>query len=198
MFNILHVLSLLLPLSAEIFKQRSIVGLHCFPKIATGVCKINGVVIVVNCCYSIGFSTTNNNKHTVYFANAAIVLLFGVVGIFPRTVVISFVIVSVCCHDLSCLVIFLLLLWLFVVCCCCHCCLLSLSLLSLLFVVCCCCHCHCHCYCCHCHCYSCRCCYCHCCYCHGCHCYWLFVVGHNKCHNNNGDNGCFCYNQQQF
>ena len=37
--------------------------------IVTGVCKINGVVIVVNCCYSIGFSTTNNNKNTVYFAN---------------------------------------------------------------------------------------------------------------------------------
>ena len=35
----------------------------------TGVCKINGVVIVVNCCYSIGFSTTKNNKNTVYFAN---------------------------------------------------------------------------------------------------------------------------------
>ena len=35
----------------------------------TGVCKINGVVIVVNCCYSIGFSTKNNNKNTVYFAN---------------------------------------------------------------------------------------------------------------------------------
>ncbi len=35
----------------------------------TGVCKINGVVIVVNCCYSIGFSPTNNNKNTVYFAN---------------------------------------------------------------------------------------------------------------------------------
>ena len=34
----------------------------------TGVCKINGVVIVADCCYSIGFSTTNN-KNTVYFAN---------------------------------------------------------------------------------------------------------------------------------
>ena len=38
----------------------------------TGVCKINSVVIVVNCCYSIGFSTTNNNKNTVYFANTGI------------------------------------------------------------------------------------------------------------------------------
>ena len=38
-------------------------------KRGTGVCKINGVVIVVNCCYSIGCSTTNNNKNTVYFAN---------------------------------------------------------------------------------------------------------------------------------
>ena len=35
----------------------------------TGVCKINGVVIVVNCCYSIGFSTTTNNNNTVFFAN---------------------------------------------------------------------------------------------------------------------------------
>ena len=35
----------------------------------TGVCKINGVVIVVNCCYSIGFSITNNNKNTVFFCN---------------------------------------------------------------------------------------------------------------------------------
>ena len=35
----------------------------------TGVCKINGVVKVVNYCYSMGFSTTNNNKNTVYFAN---------------------------------------------------------------------------------------------------------------------------------
>ena len=35
----------------------------------SGVCKVNGVVIVVNCCHSIGSSTTNNNKNTVYFAN---------------------------------------------------------------------------------------------------------------------------------
>ena len=35
----------------------------------TGVCKINGVVIVVNYCCSIGFSTINNNKNTAYFAN---------------------------------------------------------------------------------------------------------------------------------
>ena len=35
----------------------------------TGVCKINGVVTVVNYRYSIGLSTTNNNTHTVYFAN---------------------------------------------------------------------------------------------------------------------------------
>ena len=35
----------------------------------TGVCKINGVVIVVNGCCSIGFSTTINNKNTVVFAN---------------------------------------------------------------------------------------------------------------------------------
>ena len=40
----------------------------------TGVCKINGVVIVVNLFYSIGFSTTNNNKNTVYFANTGSVL----------------------------------------------------------------------------------------------------------------------------
>ena len=35
----------------------------------TGVCKINGVVIVVNHCCSIGFSTTMNNNNTVFFAN---------------------------------------------------------------------------------------------------------------------------------
>ena len=34
--------------------------------VATGVCKINSVVIVVNRCYSIGFSTTNNDKNTVF------------------------------------------------------------------------------------------------------------------------------------
>ena len=35
----------------------------------TGVCKINGVVAVVDSSYSIGFSTANNNKNTVFFAN---------------------------------------------------------------------------------------------------------------------------------
>ena len=35
----------------------------------TLVCNINGVVIVVTCCYSIGFSPTNNNTNTVDFAN---------------------------------------------------------------------------------------------------------------------------------
>ena len=39
----------------------------------TGVCKINGVVIVVDCCYSIVFSITNNNKNTVYFASTGII-----------------------------------------------------------------------------------------------------------------------------
>ena len=33
----------------------------------TGVYKINGVVIVVICCHSMGCSTTNNNKNTVFF-----------------------------------------------------------------------------------------------------------------------------------
>ena len=33
----------------------------------TGDCKINGLVIAVNCCYSIGFSTTNNNKKGRFF-----------------------------------------------------------------------------------------------------------------------------------
>ena len=31
----------------------------------TGVCKTNGVAVVVNYCYSIGFSTATNNKYTV-------------------------------------------------------------------------------------------------------------------------------------
>ena len=44
--------------------------------VVTGVCKINGAVIVVNCCFSIGFSTTSNNKNTVVFANTSIALLF--------------------------------------------------------------------------------------------------------------------------
>ena len=41
----------------------------------TGACKINAVVIVVNCCYSFGFSTTNNNQNTVYFANTGMLFV---------------------------------------------------------------------------------------------------------------------------
>ena len=33
----------------------------------TGVCKINGAVITVICCDSIGFPTTNINQNTVFF-----------------------------------------------------------------------------------------------------------------------------------
>ena len=49
----------------------------------TGVCKINGVVIVVNCCYSTGFSTTMNNKSTVYFANTGIMVAFVMFFLLP-------------------------------------------------------------------------------------------------------------------
>ena len=40
--------------------------------VVTGVCKINIVVIAVKCEDSIVFSTTDNNKNTVYFANTGI------------------------------------------------------------------------------------------------------------------------------
>ena len=36
--------------------------------VIVSACKINGVVIVVNCCYAIGFAT-ENNKNTVFFCN---------------------------------------------------------------------------------------------------------------------------------
>ena len=49
------------------------------PGILTGVCKINGVFIVVNCCYSIGFTTTNNNINTVYFPSTG--MFFAVIVI---------------------------------------------------------------------------------------------------------------------
>ena len=58
--------------------------------VVTGVCKIQGVVIVVNCCYSMGFSTTHNNKNTVYFASTGIVIV-DIVAI----VIVIFVIVIV-------------------------------------------------------------------------------------------------------
>ena len=41
----------------------------------TGVCKINGVVIVVMCCYSIGFPTINNSNNTVDFANTGMMMI---------------------------------------------------------------------------------------------------------------------------
>ena len=56
---------------------------------ATGVCKINGVVIVVDCRYSIGLSTTNN-KNTVYFAN-----LFCVCCVVVLVVVLTYCLVLV-------------------------------------------------------------------------------------------------------
>ena len=63
----------------------------------TGVCKINGVVIVVSCCYSIGFSTTNNHKNTVYFANTGIC---GAVSVlFLATVLLSLVYSMVVLND---------------------------------------------------------------------------------------------------
>ena len=45
----------------------------------TGVCKINGVVIVANRCYTIGFSTTNNNKNTVCFTNTGMIVVIMMV-----------------------------------------------------------------------------------------------------------------------
>ena len=76
----------------------------------TGVCKINSVVIVVNCCYSIGFSTTNSNKNTVYFANTGIsvavvttrnnnsneqyLLLVSLLAVRPGVLIVSFVLFS--------------------------------------------------------------------------------------------------------
>ncbi len=61
--------------------------------IPTGVCKINGVVIVVNCCYSIGFSTTNNNKNTVYFVNTGMGLATSVANV--TRVLLGFVVAIV-------------------------------------------------------------------------------------------------------
>ena len=37
--------------------------------VATGVCKINGVVIVVSCCYSMRFSKINNKNDNQYVVN---------------------------------------------------------------------------------------------------------------------------------
>ena len=45
----------------------------------TGVCKINGVVIVANCCYSTGFSTTNNNKNIFFLQTPVLVVVLVVV-----------------------------------------------------------------------------------------------------------------------
>ena len=42
----------------------------------TGVCKTNGVVIVVNGCCSIGFSTTISNTNIVFCLLQTPVLLF--------------------------------------------------------------------------------------------------------------------------
>ena len=61
--------------------MNSVTSLEC-----TAVCTINGVVIVVNCYYSAGFST--NNKNIVYFANNSITSL---------SVVFSRLCVSNCC-----------------------------------------------------------------------------------------------------
>ena len=51
------------------YHQEASATQHAFIKPDTGVCKINGVVVVANYCCSIGFSAINNNKNTVYFAS---------------------------------------------------------------------------------------------------------------------------------
>ena len=51
--------------------------------VVTGVCKINGAATVVDCCYSIGFSTSDRQqqKHR-FFANTGIaVIVIVVIGV---------------------------------------------------------------------------------------------------------------------
>ena len=111
----------------------------------TGVCKTNGVFVVVCGSKTNGIKTINNNKNTVYFANtgmivasAMLVRLFAWQSELRVALYVDFCLDSFCCQGLLFVVFVCCLLWCVVFCCC----LLFVVVLSffhcLLFVVVCC------------------------------------------------------------
>ena len=68
----------------------------------TGVCKKNGLAAVVYYCYSIGFSTTNNNKKAVCFANTGIGMALRFLLYACGVVVVVCYCHCFCCHYYHC------------------------------------------------------------------------------------------------